>query len=278
MVEEYEYVDGSEGTLKLTNPDGSLKRFDSPIDLFKDKDPRLFASVYLPGSPCKGSIVEWQRGIINSDGEYIQAVSQPDANETYTDPKTGKTYSVSGKDGGADAGDPSKTGFYQKKFWDENLQNLDMGKSETPRPVFRLAEMYLNLAEAAVELGGKEAEALSAINMIRERAGIALLSSIDIKKVRHERKVELAFEGHRYWDLRRCRIAHLDVKQGGLNGFRGSALYPWFDIRDNKYVFERGNKPPKQVRLFLEKNYYVKIGADDMNSNPNLVQNPGYTN
>ena len=53
-----------------------------------------------------------------------------------------------------------------------------MGKSETPRPVFRLAEMYLNLAEAAVELGGKEAEALSAINMIRERAGIALLSSI----------------------------------------------------------------------------------------------------
>lgn len=278
MVEEYEYVDGSEGTLQLTNPDGSLKRFDNPIDLFKDKDPRLFASVYLPGSPCKGSIVEWQRGIINSDGEYIQAASQPDANETYTDPKTGKTYSVSGKDGGADAGDPSKTGFYQKKFWDENLQNLDMGKSETPRPVFRLAEMYLNLAEAAVELGGKESEALSAINMIRDRAGIALLSSIDIKKVRHERKVELAFEGHRYWDLRRWRIAHLDVNQGGLNGFRGSALYPWFDTRDNKYVFERGNKPPKQVRLFLEKNYYVKIGADDMNSNPKLVQNPGYTN
>lgn len=278
MVEEYEYLDGSEGTLVLTNPDGSARAFDDPMELFANKDPRLFASVYLPGSPCKGDIVEWRRGIINSNGEKIQATKQPDAVENYVDPSTGITYNVSGKDGGADAGDPSKTGFYQKKFWDETLTDLNMGKSETPRPVFRLAEMYLNLAEAAVEMGEKEQEALNAINAIRERAGIAKQTSIDIQKVRHERKVELAFEGHRYWDMRRWRIAHLDVAQGGLNGFRGSALYPWLDTRTQKYVFERGNKPPKQVRLFLEKNYYVKIGSDDMNSNPKLVQNPGYTN
>lgn len=278
MIEEYEYVDGSDGALKLTNEDGSQRRFDDPMDLFANKDPRLFASVYLPGSPCKGDIVEWRRGIINSGGEQIQATKQPDAIETYTDPSTGVTYNVSGKDGGADAGDPSKTGFYQKKFWDETLADLNMGKSETPRPIIRLAEMYLNLAEAAVEMGGKEQEALAAVNAIRDRAGIARLTSVDVQKVRHERKVELAFEGHRFWDMRRWRIAHLDVSQGGLNNFRGSALYPWLDTRDQKYVFERGSKPPKQVRLFLEKNYYVKIGSDDMNSNPKLVQNPGYTN
>ena len=98
------------------------------------------------------------------------------------------------------------------------------------------------------------------------------------KRCRHERRVELAFEGHRFWDMKRWRIAHLDVAQGGLNGFRGTALYPWYDIRDGKYVFERGRNTPKQLRIFLEKNYYTKINQDDMNSNPNLIQNPGYTN
>lgn len=277
MIEEYEYTDGTTGTLRLEDTNGQPCRFDNPLDLFEGKDPRLFASVYLPGSPCKGSIVEWRRGLINSNGEKIQATKQPDAVEVYTDSSTGESYNVSGKDGGADAGDPSKTGFYQKKFWDETLADVNMGKSETPRPIFRLGEMYLNLAEAAIELG-KTTEALAAVNAIRQRAGIASLTSVDVQKVRHERKVELAFEGHRFWDMRRWRIAHLSVEEGGLNGFRGSALYPWLDIRDNKYVFERGNQPPKQVRLFLEKNYYTKISGNDMNSNPKLVQNPGYTN
>ena len=50
------------------------------------------------------------------------------------------------------------------------------------------------------------------------------------------------------------------------------------DSSDGKYVFERGRNTPKQLRIFLEKNYYTKINQDDMNSNPNLIQNPGYTN
>lgn len=275
LVEAYEYVDGSEGTLKLEDEKGNKLRFDDPYDLFANKDPRLFASVYLPGSPCQSTKIEWKRGIIVSDNERYQATSQPDGGNTVE--INGVTYSTSGKDGGADAGDASKTGFYQKKFFDETLTDMNMNKSETPWPVFRLGEIYLNLAEAAMELN-KSSEALEAVNKIRERAGIALLSTISLEKVRHERRVELAFEGHRFWDLKRWRVAHLDVEQGGLNGFRGTALYPWYDIRDGKYVFERGYNAPKQVRIFLDKNYYTKINQDDMNSNPNLVQNPGYTN
>ena len=271
---EYEYIDGSEGSLKLEE-NGKSIRFDDPYDVFANKDPRLFASVYLPGSPCQNSKIEWKRGIIVSDNEKYVATSQPDGGNTVE--INGITYNTSGKDGGADAGDASKTGFYQKKFWDETLTDMNMGKSETPWPVFRLGEIYLNLAEAAMELN-KSSEALDAVNKIRERAGIALLSNINMEKVRHERRVELAFEGHRFWDMKRWRIAHLDVAQGGLNGFRGTALYPWYDIRDGKYVFERGRNTPKQLRIFLEKNYYTKINQDDMNSNPNLIQNPGYTN
>ena len=52
MVESYEYIDGSEGTLKLENEDGTPIRLSDPYDLFKNKDPRMFASVYVPGSPC----------------------------------------------------------------------------------------------------------------------------------------------------------------------------------------------------------------------------------
>lgn len=275
MIEAYECTDGSLQPLQLTDANNVTLRYDDPYELFEGRDPRLYASVYLPGSPIKGSVMEWKRGIIDFEGTRHVATSQPDGGNQVE--INGVIYSTSGKDGGADAGDASKTGFYQKKFWDETLTDMNMGKSETPWPVFRLAECYLNLAEAAIELG-KTSEALDAVNTVRVRAGMPLLISVDMEKVRHERRVELAFEGHRFWDMKRWRIAHLDVAQGGLNGFRGTALYPWYDIKDNKYIFERGYNSPKQVRIFLEKNYYTKIHTDDMNSNPKLVQNPGYTN
>lgn len=276
IVESYEYTDGTDGKLKINDESGKPRRFDSPYELFTGKDPRLFASIYLPWSPCQSTRMEWMRGIIESDTKRYVATNQPDGGNSVV--INGVTYSTSGKDGGADTGDASKTGFYQKKFFDETLTDMNMDKSETPWPVFRLGEIYLNLAEACLELGGKEEEALVAVNKIRERAGIKLLTGINIEKVRHERKIELAFEGHRFWDMKRWRIAHLDVAQGGLNGFRGSALYPWYDIRDGKYVFEIGLNPPKRQRIFLEKNYYIKINNDDFNSNPTLVQNPGYQN
>jgi len=276
MIEEYELKDGSMKPLQLTDDKGVALRFDDPVKLFEGRDPRLYASVYLPGSPLKSSVMEWYRGVIAPDGTRYSASNQPGSGGNEVE-IGGVVYSTTGKDGGANAGDASKTGFYQKKFFDETLTDVNMGKSETQWPVFRLGEIYLNLAEAAVELGRND-DALQAVNKIRERVDMPLLKSIDVAKVRHERKIELAFEGHRFWDMKRWHIAHLDKDQGGLNGFRGTALYPWLDISDHKFIFERDYNSPKQVRIFLEKNYYVRINTDDINSNPKLVQNPGYTN
>jgi hypothetical protein len=74
--------------------------------------------------------------IIVSDAERHQATNQPDgANTVIVD---GTVYNTSGKDGGADAGDASKTGFYQKKFWDETLTDMNMGKSENSLAGFPL--------------------------------------------------------------------------------------------------------------------------------------------
>ncbi|RAV27741.1 RagB/SusD family nutrient uptake outer membrane protein [Sinomicrobium soli] len=282
LVEAFEYTDDSDGTLRIRDNHGIPISYDSPYDIFENKDPRLFGSVYLPGSPLKGSTVQWIRGIIdgqNGSGQKYQAQNQPDKDNTVI--IDGENYNASGKDGGADVGDASKTGFYQRKFFDETLDdmtNIDANRSQTPWVVFRLGEIYLNLAEACMELGGKEGEALEAVNAIRRRAGIQELGSVSLEQVRHERRVELAFEKHRIWDMIRWRIAHRDVSEGGLSNFRGTALYPWYNLQSGKYTFEIGTEPPKQKRLFLERSYYTRLNPSDLSTNSKLIQNPGYGN
>lgn len=279
MVESFEYLDGSDGKMKLNGA------YDDTYDMFQGKDPRFLASVYVPGSPLLGSTMQYQRGLILPDGKKRLAQSAPGSSyskEVYKDPNTGEEITIFGKDGGTDGGDASKTGFNIRKFVDENLKvtaQWDFGKTETSFPIFRVAEMYLNLAEAAVEMNQHLPEAFSAIKAIRDRAGVKTnFAAVDVEKVRQERKVELAFEGHRLWDMKRWRIAAKDYTKGGLNGFRGKALYPFFDMRLNKYVFEAGTDIPKRQRIFTEKNYYTKISGNDLNSNPSLIQNPGYIN
>ena len=118
---------------------------------------------------------------------------------------------------------------------------------------------------------GKTDDALNAINQIRERAGIAKLTSITREQIRHERKVELAFEGHRYWDLRRWRIATsvIPVNRSGLRYV--------LDYNTRKYkVMILKNYDGVAAPIFDEKNYYMPITATRISNNPSLVENPGY--
>ena len=79
--------------------------------------------------------------------------------------------------------------------------------------VIRLAEMYLTFAECALKTGSGKEEALRYINAIRERSGMPAVTSLTEKIVRYERRVELAFEGLRYFDLK-----HWDLGPELLNG------------------------------------------------------------
>ena len=285
MVELYEYTDGSDGKLKIQDDKGNYISYDSPYDIFKGKDPRLFASIYVPGAPYNGyggGTIDWMRGVIDGEngiGTKYEASAQPDKENVAV--INGKTYTTSGKDGGSlSVGDASKTGFYERKFLDETMTdytNIGAKRSSTPWVVFRLAEIYLNRAEACVELNEHLDVALSDINAIRYRAGIKLLTlgDLTIQKVRHERKIELAFEKLRYWDLKRWRVADLDVSQGGLSNFRGTALCPYYNIKSGKWTFTTGT-PEKEKRLFLERNYYTQFKDEDLKTDPLLVQNPGY--
>jgi hypothetical protein len=146
---------------------------------------------------------------------------------------------------------------------------VDERRSETPQLAMRYAEVLLNYAEAATELNEHLAEALEYINQIRRRAGIADKTAIDRDDVRHERQVELAFENHRFWDIRRWRIATSLMNNVAFHG-----LYPWLDMRVNEYYFETDLAARRKTKLFLDIDYYFKIPG--IESNEKLIQNPGH--
>ena len=102
----------------------------------------------------------------------------------------------------------NRTGFYVRKYLDKTTSaGTDRG-SEMWNVYFRLSEAYLIAAEAAYELnGGSDATALKYINAVRSRAGVKELASVNHQQIMHENQVEFAFEGHRWWDLKRWRQA-----------------------------------------------------------------------
>ncbi|MDR1097714.1 MAG: RagB/SusD family nutrient uptake outer membrane protein [Tannerella sp.] len=259
LVEEFEYVDGRPGTLDRATIQQGLWTTE---ELWKDRDPRFFATFYTQNTPWKGAKVEYYKGILLPDGS-IQT------NDSY--------------DGILCSGDQDVDGtcFGVLKYLDEAHDNMAgtnsaWATSEQDWQIFRMAEVYLNMAEAAFELG-RTAEALEAVNKVRERAGISLLASVDREKIRHERRVELAFEGHRYWDVRRWRTATVDLSRE-FSGLRYVMDYNSYKAGELKYrliVIDRidgaVNKP-----LFREENYYLPITLSRTANNPKLVENPGY--
>ncbi|NDV67982.1 RagB/SusD family nutrient uptake outer membrane protein [Dysgonomonas sp. 25] len=273
LIEAFEYTDGTPGTLKLVDGGGNLIKYNHPLDLFANKDPRLRATFYLPYDDCRGGVIEIRRGIYDEsfigNARFVTS-GNPDA--IYEPIPGGTRMRIFGKDGLWDTGDVGKTGFYEKKFADESLTDIRGEMSDVAWPIFRLAEIYLNKAEASFELG-QAGNAQTALNMVRNRAGIRALTvgEVTIDRIRNERRVELAYENHRHWDLKRWRIAHTV-----LADFPTNALYPWYVWQDGKFVFTTG-KAPKPNKVFQVKNYYIKITDTDMGSNPKLgPNNPGF--
>jgi hypothetical protein len=264
MVEAFEYTDGSPGALKVKDALGNPIVYDKPGDLFKNKDPRMFATILTPFDVWQGGVLEIRRGVIDGGVKY----TSEQLTEGY--PTKAATFKKVGKDGPLTTSDPTKTGFYIKKFMDP-VNRVDYGRSTTPWMIFRYAEVLLNYAEAAFELNMPN-EATDAINLIRDRAGIAQVSTITLDKIRHERRVELAFENHRIWDIRRWRTATTV-----LNNTQFHALYPWAmwgtaaNTSDLKYTFEIVNAP-RNTRTFPEKLYYEPVPQ----GNPTYIQNPLY--
>jgi hypothetical protein len=136
--------------------------------------------------------------------------------------------------------------------------------------LIRYGEVILNYAEAQMELG-QTAIALTNVNLIRTRAGIPVLTSLTMDDLRHERKIELAYEGNYNWDLKRWRIYHtlfLNTPTYFLSPINNKDL--------NVFTFTKEKLPDnKYTRTFDNKFYYYIIPAATIAANPLLVQNPG---
>ena len=142
-------------------------------------------------------------------------------------------------------------------------------------PYMRLAEIYLDYAEALNEYDPGNPDILKYVNLIRERAGISEYGAIDLpapsgqdairKAIRKERRIELFVENVRYFDARRWKIAE-DVFAGTMHGKDVNA-------RDEQEFY---NTVVFEERVFRQQDYLWPIPQDEINANPKLIQNPGW--
>lgn len=287
LVESFEYLDGTAGTLKGTGTGSNTVAgqanwiyYKNPEDIFANKDARLYGTIMYPGTSFAGKSLKMLAGVYvwnASANKYDR--TEGALNSTYTDGKT-----LTGLDGPHRTTTfVSNTGFYLRKYIDASSGASASGiQSDTWWVLFRLGEIYLNAGEAAFELG-LTAEALTYINAVRARAGFPVnsLTALTIQKIQNERKVELAFEDHRVWDLIRWRIAD-KVWDGTATNPDANvyALYPYRIVRpgdpnDGKYVFDKFIAPRfKAPRFFRPGNYYSQIPQSVLDNNPKIVRNP----
>ncbi len=244
--------------------------FDSPLDIFKGKDARLYATTILPSSIWKDTKIIIQGGYIEPSGKPViekKAKIKVGGKMYYTyGGSTGKLYSGFDPAGG----NYTRTGFLFRKFLNSKyVPKLGWNYSTTDWIEFRYAEVLLNYAEAVVESGAGDATlAAKAINDIRHRAAHKTDVPLTLENVYRERRVELAFENKRYWDLIRRREYHTRFAQTYKH-----SLVPVLDLRTMKYLFVRKNVLNTNPHTFLPAWYYKPIPGIGSNG---LTQNPQY--
>lgn len=225
------------------------------VNPWEDRDPRFYASIVCDGQTFRDGEAEF----------YI-----------YENGTSG------GKDSeyGTDNWNYSETHYTIRKFMDEKLINLWSEKAYHPWIYCRLAEIYLNYAEAKY-FCGDEVTARQYVNFIRERArnmaedpanmlpDITESGDALLKKIQQERKVELAFEEHRYFDVRRWKIAE-DTQIGQFHGIKITKK----DDGSKTYTITNVGNP----RNFIAPNHYLApIPNHERRKNAELTQNPGYS-
>lgn len=195
-----------------------------------------------------------------------------------TNPNPLETYQ-GGRNGLPLAG-ATPTGYYLKKYLDKTIDistSTGSGSTRHNWVTYRLGEFYLNYAEAVFNyLGSADAtdatftmSAVDAVNVVRSRSDVNMpgfptgLSNDEFtEKYRRERMVELAFEGHRFWDVRRWKD--------------GASQRSIFEMQITKngdrYTY---NRVPKS-RYWDDKMYLFPIPDSEIRKNPNLTQNPGW--
>lgn len=279
LVEQFEPIDTDtpgEGSKIVTTEGETYKFYNSADGPFASRDPRLWGSVIYPSASFKGNSIMLQAGqLVKENSNWVLKTGSLDSEEN--------GYILTSVNGPLESNQQyiNKTGFYFRKFMDETPSSATRGRgSEMWWPYFRMAEAYMIASEAALELDETEI-ALTNINAVRTRAGVKPLTTITFNNIVHENEVEFAFEGHRYYDMKRWRLAD-KVWNGNQNdeGARHRRLWPYRvvapgDPHNGQWVFvEDFLFMSPNARYFKLQNYYNFFDNDWLNKNPKLVKNP----
>ncbi len=233
LVDAYETMDGR----AITDANSGY----DPQNPYLNRDPRFYATVLFNGVPYRGRTIQvFQPGGLDS----------PDGPEAFN---------------------TTLTGYYLRKFITEGRGLGDAKGSPAPWIYFRLGEMLLNYAESRNEAAGPDATVYDAVNQLRARVSMPALPTGLIQaqmrdRIRRERQVELAYEEHRYYDVRRWRIAGATENQPvrGVTVTKSTA-------GALRYSYQT-----VQERRFGDRNYFLPIPLKETQANPNLRQNPGF--
>ncbi|WP_448633495.1 RagB/SusD family nutrient uptake outer membrane protein [Pedobacter panaciterrae] len=229
MVDDFEMADGTK--FSWSNPEQAKNPY-------LNREPRFYATILANNQQFKGRLT----GFFEGGDDSPQSPYSP--------------------------WNASKTRYCVRKMVDEthdwNVQDYDA----TQWAVFRLSEIYLNYAEACSALG-EDGEALTYLNKIRtEKAGLPVVSGAGtalMEKIRHERRIELCFEGHRYFDIRRWGIAEI-----GSEDAKGVIIRKQ---SNGTFTYE---VMTVQERTWVPSFYYYPIPRTEIQKNPAIVQNPNY--
>ncbi len=244
LVDDYELANGKV-------PSDPTSGYDDQ-DPYVDRDPRFYESILFNGAAFKDQTYDFYVDVNN--------VAQ------------------SGKDSpqGLSKHNVSRTGYSFRKYTEEDKPAEGSGENTLTNPfiIFRLAEFYLNYAEAEIALGN-EGEARTAINAVRTRVGMPAITietgAALVERYRRERRIELVLEDHRFFDIRRWKIGPevLDKQVTKVDVNRNGAVM--------QYIY--GELPTTlDNRNWNDKLYFLPIPFIEIQrSNGKLTQNPGYT-
>jgi hypothetical protein len=216
FVQTFERLDNTFAELPIKDESGKPIHYDNPLELFEGRDARLAGTVVLPGSSGRNRPVDIFAGWILNNGTVVTGGVRGDKGTV-----GGQTVQVVGEDGPVNGGEyTAQSGFYLRKFVDPSVGAGSRGTgSEVPWIRYRYAEVLLNAAEAAFELGNV-GEAVGYINQLRRRAGFPTdltEAQLTWDRLVNERRVELAFEGHYIFDRKRWRTAHIVLNGNPIN-------------------------------------------------------------
>ena len=264
LVDAYETIDGKP-ILNLANPYvdethlqpnyNTANSMYDPKSPYKNRDPRFYASIYYNGSKrkCRWNFAESSASYENFPGPIgnrTRIIS------TYVgEPQTGIHASTRRA---------TRTGYFERKFLHPNSGG-DNAVAGANWKMFRLGEVILNFAEAAAE-ANKLIEAITAVNEIRTRAGMPNLSASLTKdelilRIRNERRIELAMEENRYFDVRRWTSPNGDLAKTD----KWVTAMVITRNQDGTFIYGRRTVRADERKNYINKFLWVPIPIDEAN-------------